>query len=129
MPELKSKISKYLFGAVLAGLVFPAGAADRSAWDAILDTLPAGTLSAEDRTDSYVSDSWSGFKKIFYEGTDGLILPAYTIHPGWAYKTSKRRNENGYTWGGGVTRNFIDDRGNRRIVYAMAQNCLRDGVF
>ncbi len=120
MPELKNKISNYLFGALLAGVVFPPGAADRSAWDAILDTLPAGALSAEDRTDSYVSDSWSGFKKIFFEGTDGLILPAYTIHPGWAYKTPKRRNENGYTWGGGVTRNFIDDRGNRRIVYAMA---------
>ena len=59
-------------------------------------------------------------KTIISEGSSGLLLPAYTIHPGYAYKTEKRHNENGYTWGGGISRNFIDSRGNRRIMYAMA---------
>ena len=88
--------------------------------DAVLNTLPAGAVSEENRSDNYFSDTWRGMKTIISDGNTGLLIPAYTIHPGWAYKTNKRRNENGYTWGGGISRNLIDARGNRRIVYAMA---------
>lgn len=92
----------------------------RSAWEAIVDTFPAGVVSQEDSSGNYFSDTWTGMKTILGEGFTGLLLPAYTIHPGYAYKTEKRHNENAYTWGGGISRNIIDARGNRRILYAMA---------
>ena len=119
---VKNKIIRTIFGAGLIAIASSASAEDsgRSVWEAIVDTLPAGMVSEEDSSGSYLSDTWVGMKTIISEGSSGLLLPAYTIHPGYAYKTEKRHNENGYTWGGGISRNFIDSRGNRRIMYAMA---------
>ena len=119
---VKNKIIRTIFGAGLIAIASSASAEDsgRSVWEAIVDTLPAGMVSEENSSGSYLSDTWVGMKTIISEGSSGLLLPAYTIHPGYAYKTEKRHNENGYTWGGGISRNFIDSRGNRRIMYAMA---------
>lgn len=119
---MKNKIIRTIFGAGIIAIASSASAEDsgRSVWEAIVDTLPAGVVSEENSSGSYLSDTWVGMKTIISEGSSGLLLPAYTIHPGYAYKTEKRHNENGYTWGGGISRNFIDSRGNRRIMYAMA---------
>lgn len=119
---VKNKIVTAVFAASAALSAAPTSADEggRSFWEAAADTLPAGAVSGQTSTGSYFGDTWEGIKAITSEGSTGLLLPAYTIHPGYAYATEKRHNENGYTWGGGISRNFIDSRGNRRILYAMA---------
>lgn len=119
---MKNKLISTIFAAAAILSVAPVSAEEggRSVWEAIADTFPAGVVSEEDSSGSYLGDTWKGMSSIVSEGFSGLLLPAYTIHPGYAYKTEKRHNENGYTWGGGISRNVIDSRGNRRIVYAMA---------
>jgi hypothetical protein len=83
--------------------------------DSVINTLPGGIA---DSSSGFFSSNWDGMKKIVREGGTGLLLPTYTVHPAWDY--DNRRQENGYTWGGGITRTYIDDRGNRRMMYAMA---------
>lgn len=90
-------------------------------WTSAAKTLPAGVYAESDSADEnpgYFSKTWDGLKTIVVKGNTGLLVPVYTIHPAWDYPN--RREENGYTWGGGISSNYIDDRGNRRIVYAMA---------
>lgn len=84
----------------------------------VAETLPGGIVEDSEAEQGFFSKQWSGLTKIVSDGQSGLLLPAYTIHPAYAYPN--RRQENGYTWGGGISRNIIDSRGNRRIVYAMA---------
>lgn len=115
---MKNKI-KILAACGLSLICTVSSAEGRSPLTAILDTLPAGAVS-DGEEEGYFTDTWKGFKKIISQGQSGLLMPAYTIHPGWAYKAIKRHHENGYTWGGGISKNLIDNRGNRRIVYAMA---------
>ena len=101
--------------ALMLGAGSYAQASFGSVMGAIADTLPGGI---SDNKEGFFASNWDGMKKILNEGSTGLLLPAYTIHPAWDYPN--RRQENGFTWGGGITKNYIDDRGNRRILYAMA---------
>lgn len=84
---MKNKIIRTIFGAGIIAIASSASAEDsgRSVWEAIVDTLPAGVVSEENSSGSYLSDTWVGMKTIISEGSSGLLLPAYTIHPGYAY--------------------------------------------
>lgn len=113
---MKTKTKALL--ALLPLVAFPSIASSSgwdSFWSAIGETLPA---SVSDSDEGYFSKTWDGLKTIMRDGNTGLLVPAYTIHPAWDYPN--RRQENGYTWGGGISSNYIDARGNRRILYAMA---------
>lgn len=87
------------------------------ALSAINETTPVGLKPASERS-GWFGDAWDGMKQIGRDGQSGLLLPAYTIHPAWDYPN--RKDQNGYTWGGGISRSVIDERGNERLVYALA---------
>lgn len=80
----------------------------------VADTLPGG-FSEEN---GFFSAQYDGFTRVMNEGTTSLVLPIYTNHPHWAY--DNRHEENGYPYGGGIARSVIDERGNERMVYAIA---------
>ncbi|MEG1831797.1 MAG: hypothetical protein RR240_00480 [Burkholderiaceae bacterium] len=87
------------------------------ALSAINETTPVGLKPAAERS-GWLGDAWDGMTDIAKRGSTGLVLPAYTIHPAWDYPN--RHNQNGYTWGGGLSRSVIDERGNERLIYAIA---------
>ena len=84
---VKNKIIRTIFGAGLIAIASSASAEDsgRSVWEAIVDTLPAGMVSEENSSGSYLSDTWVGMKTIISEGSSGVLLPAFTSQPGEAY--------------------------------------------
>lgn len=91
------------------------------ALSAFNETTPVGLKPASARSagwSGWMGDAWSGMGSVAEQGRSGLILPAYTVHPAWDYPN--RHNQNGYTWGGGISRSVIDERGNERMVYALA---------
>lgn len=100
----------------LSACLFCGSAKATGFFEQIVDTLPSGIIS--DSSEGFFSDLWNGSKKLIDEGNTGQLLPLYTIHPAWEY--GKDEDENGYTWGGGISRSLIDSKGNRRIIYAMA---------
>lgn len=108
---------KFRFQTILASALIASSTVSyaSSFLDNVAKTLPAGISN---QSDGYLSATWDGLKKIFHDGNNSLIVPMYTIHPAWDYPN--RRQENGFTWGGGISRSYLDDQGNRRLVYAMA---------
>jgi len=87
------------------------------ALSALNETTPVGLKPLGERS-GWFGDAWDGMKQIGRDGQSGLLLPAYTNHPAWDYPN--RKDQNGYTWGGGISRGVIDERGNERLVYAIA---------
>ena len=63
---VKNKIIRTIFGAGLIAIASSASAEDsgRSVWETIVDTLPAGMVSEENSSGSYLSDTWVGMKTI-----------------------------------------------------------------
>lgn len=64
---MKNKIIRTIFGAGIIAIASSASAEDsgRSVWEAIVDTLPAGVVSEENSSGSYLSDTWVGMKLLF----------------------------------------------------------------
>lgn len=84
--------------------------------DDFLQTLPGGYHAASG--EGWLSQQVDGFKNVLSDGRTGLILPLYTNHPTWDY--DNRHEENGAPFGGGLVRSVLDERGNERMVYAIA---------
>lgn len=96
--------------ALLAAAPASAGFLDEVAY-----SLPGGYSNG---SDGFFASQVDGFTRVMNDGTTGLVLPLYTNHPTWDY--DNRHEENGYPWGGGIARSVIDERGNERLVYAIA---------
>ena len=92
-----------------------ASPADAGFLDEVAYSLPSGYATTND---GFFADQADGFLRVMNEGKTSLILPVYTNHPRWDY--DNRHEENGYPWGGGIARSVIDERGNERMVYAIA---------
>ena len=75
---VKNKIIRTIFGAGLIAIASSASAEDsgRSVWEAIVDTLPAGMVSEENSSGSYLSDTWVGMKTIIRR-----VLPDCSFPP------------------------------------------------
>lgn len=102
-----------------------AAAAEQSflsrALSAVNETTPVGLKPAASRSagfSGWFGDAWDGMSDVAGRGQSGLILPAYSLHPVFDYPN--RSEQNSYTWGGGISRSVIDERGNERLVYALA---------
>lgn len=107
---------KVRFSAIAAAtLMATCGTAQAGFFDDVVATLPGGYVS---EGDSFLSTQWEGMKSIVKDGNTGLLLGLYTNHPSWDY--DNRNEENAYPYGGGIVRSVIDDRGNERVMFAMA---------
>ncbi|MFM2446617.1 MAG: hypothetical protein RI936_1064 [Pseudomonadota bacterium] len=84
------------------------------------ETTSVGLVPPAERSSGWgwFGDAWKGFKTTAAEGRNGLLVPMYTWHPTPSY--NNRSEQNSYTWGAGISRTMIDDRGNERMVYALA---------
>ena len=101
--------------AAAACTLIAASPADAGFLDEVAYSLPSGYATTND---GFFADQADGVLRVMNEGKTSLILPVYTNHPRWDY--DNRHEENGYPWGGGIARSVIDERGNERMVYAIA---------
>ena len=105
-----------------SAILAAAGAQAGSFWEAVIDTTPAGLVrNSADRPgdwQTFWSDSKEGAQQIFDEGRTMWVVPTYTNHPRWDWEN--RSEENAWPFGGGLGRMMIDDRGNERLLFAVA---------
>jgi outer membrane protein W len=88
---------------------------------AMNETTPVGLLADGERHrgwKGWFGDFWEGSQRNFKNGDAGLLLPFFTFHP--AYKYPNRNDNNNYPYGVGYVRNFVDEKDNERLVYALA---------
>ena len=100
----------------------PTSAGPADFLSAVIDTTPAGLArQGGDRPGGWAdfwSDTQAGAKRILEEGNSVWVAPVYTNHPTWAW--DNRDEENGWPMGMGLARCVIDERGNERMLYAVA---------
>ena len=82
--------------------------------DAAIETLPGANRTSE----GFFSAQWEGIKDLYNNGNTGVVVGLYTNHPGWEYHN--RKEENGFPWGGGLVRGYIDENNNERMLFAFA---------
>ncbi len=102
-----------LLTAFIAGTL-ASHAANAGILDAALETLPGANRTS----DGFFSAQWEGIKDLYNNGNTGLVFGLYTNHPAWDYRS--RKEKNGYPWGGGLVRGFVDENNNERLLFALA---------
>lgn len=58
--------------------------------------------------------------QIWQEGSNDLILSGYAWHNRYTYSPEKIKTYNELAWGGGLAKDFFDERGNEHALYAIA---------
>lgn len=79
--------------------------------------LPTEPVQKKPSWGQQMSKRWH---QIWYEGTTDLILSGYAWHNRYTYSPEKIKTYNELAAGGGLAKDYFDERGNEHAFYAIA---------
>ena len=123
-------MTKLLTASAVSLLVFllanGANAAERAGghWQRMLETLnatsPYPVALQVDQGKGWLQGVWGGIKTIWEDGDTDIYLSGRYWHTPWGFSEEDRAKYDDWGLGGGYGRSLLDERGNQRLLYAMA---------